>query len=476
MDSESLVLQARRLGDATETRRLDFMRYTREQQRYLSVAELIALWRGGNQIGKSTGTLVDLIHTCRGTHPFRPVAHRPPVSAVVLSESWEQMGQTGGFMEKLWQLLPKHEIDPKIRFDPGRGITGKPPRVVFTSGPGKGSVITLATYRQGAKRIAGGTVHYVLMDEPGPPELYQEIIPRLMRHRGLLRINFTPVLNMPDQTHLRNLVAEGEIHEVHSVLEEANCWPEGLPAPWIDQASIDARTRTLPAAVRAMRVEGAWDPVRDERWLTNWNAERHVVEHHCPAGAWLAVGIDHGTNAGKQHASLIGIVDRRGLRPYAFAIDEAPTEGLSDAAQDARAILRMLSRHNLSWRDIDVWVGDRPTNMSRHLVRKSNASLRRQLAFQSKVELRAFPQIQTPKKYAGSVEHGLWLMNTLLGDFDADGTPHFQIHPRCEGLIQFCDQFDGHPDDPVKDAGDSFRYPLEVGIGVHPAMRMVARY
>lgn len=90
------------------------MRYTGEQQRYLS----------------TTGTLTDLIYTCRGTHPFRKVTHRPPVNAVVLSESWEQMGRAGGFMEKLWHLLPKHEIDPKIRFDPGRGISRLPAAVV----------------------------------------------------------------------------------------------------------------------------------------------------------------------------------------------------------------------------------------------------------------------------------------------------------------------------------------------------------
>ena len=136
----------------------------------------------------------------------------------------------------------------------------------------------------------------------------------------------------------------------------------------------------------------------------------------------------------------------------------------------------MLSRNGLGWRDVDLWIGDRPTGESRYLVRKSNTMLRRHLAHEAKVALEQFPRFRTPRKSATSVEHGLWLLNALLGDVDDDGTPHLSIHPRCEGFIAFCDQFDGAYDDPTKDAGDSVRYPLEVGIGEVPSMRLVARY
>jgi phage terminase large subunit-like protein len=481
--SPDLLTDARRIGDATEPRRLDWMRYTEPQIAYMSIRDPAALWRDGNQVGKTTGVIDDMVHACRGTHPFRPVA-RPPINAIVMSESWEQMGQAGGFLEKLWRALPKDEIDPRIKFDPGRGITGKPPRIVFVRGPGKGSVITLATYRQGASRVAGGTVHFALLDEPPPPGLLDEILPRLLRHRGTLRLTFTPVLNMPDQRHLRALT-EGPtpmVRQVNFHLQEANCWPRGLPTPWIDQASIDRMAATLPEAVRKMRIEGSWEPVRTERWLTNYDATRHIRPDRAPAGAWLAVGVDHGTAAGKQVAVLLAIAQRDGLRPWCWIIDEECSDGMTTPQQDARGILKMLARNNLAWHDVDEWVGDRPTGESRYLVRKSNTILRKHLANQAKVPLVSapgapgFPHFRTPQKHAGSVENGLWLMNALLGDFEQDGTPHMMIHPRCERFAAFCDGFDGDRWDPLKDVGDAGRYPIEVAIGETPSMRLIARY
>jgi hypothetical protein len=67
-------------------------------------------------------------------------------------------------------------------------------------------------------------------------------------------------------------------------------------------------------------------------------------------------------------------------------------------------------------------------------------------------------------------------MNALLGDFEQDGTPHMMIHPRCERFAAFCDGFDGDRWDPLKDVGDAGRYPIEVGIGETPSMRLIARY
>ncbi|MCK5089143.1 MAG: terminase family protein, partial [Hyphomicrobiaceae bacterium] len=244
------VQDARLLVDATQRRRLDYLRFTDWQREYLSDDSPSALLRGGNQIGKTIAKHAEIIHRCRGTHPFKKT-HRPPINALVLSESWEQMGQAGGYMEKLWELLPKDEIDPKIRFEPGRGITGKPPRVVFVAGPGKGSVISFGTYRQGASRVAGSTVHFVDLDEPGPESVLHEVMPRLLRHGGHIRIGFTPVLNMPDQSWLRKLVGAGEVREFNPWLKESNCWPRGNPAPWLGQADIDRVSRAWPEAIRA---------------------------------------------------------------------------------------------------------------------------------------------------------------------------------------------------------------------------------
>ena len=120
----------------------------------------LVLWRDGNRLGKSFALAWELIHRCRGTHPFK-TTHRPPIRALVISVSLDQIVP---LMEAIWMLVPKGELSSKCGFDPGRGITGKPPRLVFESGPGKGSVISFATYRQGSTRIAGGEYQVVVMD------------------------------------------------------------------------------------------------------------------------------------------------------------------------------------------------------------------------------------------------------------------------------------------------------------------------
>lgn len=473
--SVSYVEDARTIVTVTSRRKLDFMRWTDWQRDYLEDESPAALIRGGNQIGKTIAKHAELIHRCRGTHPFKRT-HRPPINAIVMSESWDQMGQAGGYMAKLWELLPKDEIDPKIRFEPGRGITGKPPRIVFTDGPGKGSVITFGTYRQGASRVAGATVHFVDLDEPGPESVLHEVMPRLLRHGGHIRIGFTPVLNMPDQTWLRQLVENGEINEYNPWLKESKCWPRGNPSPWLYQDDIDRVIRAWPEAIRAMRVEGSWDPILTHKWLTNFERGRHIRPELAPEGAYLGVGIDHGTNAGKQAAVLIGAIDRGGLHPYVFFIDEAIADGMSTPDQDARAIHDMLERNGFSWRNVDEWVGDRPTAESRYLIKKSNILLRKHLAYQARVQLGKFPRIATPKKWWGSVEHGLHLLNALAGDFDDDGTPHLFVSPHCERFAEFCDKFAGDRRDPLKDVGDAGRYIVERAIREVPSMGLVARY
>jgi phage terminase large subunit-like protein len=450
------------------------LRLTGAQVAFLSDSAQAVLLRGANQVGKTFAGHVDLIHTARGTHPFRKV-EAGPVNILVLSESWEQMGQAGGFMEKLWSLLPKDEIDPRIRFEPGRGISGKPPRIVFVKGPGRGSVITFATYRQGAARLAGSTIHAVYLDEPPPSSLYQEIVPRLLRFGGYLRIMFTPVLDMPDQTWLRELVKAGQVSEHNPWLTEANTWPKGAPFPLYSERAIERFRLSLPAAVHDMRLRGGWDPVFADRYLTAFDPDEHVFEDRPPAGAFLAVGVDHGAATGKQAAALVAIWGRETVAPVVWVLEEYVGEGITSSEDDARGILAMLARRGLGWRDVDLWVGDRPIAQSRYLVRKSNNMLRRQLAALAKVAVEDFAEIGTPEKWAGSVESGLGLINGLCATRTAAGV-HLRIDPKCVRVRQFCDQFDGDPKHPTKDVGDAVRYPLERAITARASVALSARY
>lgn len=466
----------RRVTALAERNPLDVLRLTAWQLEYVQLEDQFALLRAGNQLGKTTIKLWELIHLCRGTHPFRR-PFKPPINVLALSESMEMMRRAGGYMEKLWNLLPKDEIDPRISFRPGYGLAGaKYPAIAFVRGPGKGSVISFGTYRQGSAPFAGSTVHLVDCDEPPPQLMLDELMPRLLRHRGQMRVGFTPVINMPDQRHLRKLVEGDDFVERNPSLTEEACWPIGAAVPWNWQWEIDKWARLMPEPVRAMRINGSWDPVLDDAWLANFDRKRHVRRVTPPTGSYLAVGIDHGTQAGKQAAALIAAVDRDRLDPYVAVLDEEVSDATTTPSQDARNILDMLERNGYTWRDVDEWIGDRPTKETRYLVKKSNELLRRHLAAEVGIKHGMFPRILTPRKFWGSVEHGLHLMNALYGNFDDDGTPHMTVDPDAPGFAKFCETFAGDRHDPLKDIGDAVRYAIERAIKTLPSMQLVAKY
>lgn len=453
--------EVRRLERHLERTALEHMRFAPWAIDFMASSHYAKLARGGNQLGKTTVILWDMLCVARGVHPFREVP-RPPNNLFLMSESWEQMGSAGGFMEKLWQLTPRHEIDDGIRFEPGRGISGKPPRIVFTRGPGEGSVISLATFRQGAARMAGVTVDAVGTDEPPPGQLIDELTMRLMAKGGQLSMNFTPVLDMPDQSHLRQLVADGVVAEWNPWLTEENCWPVGAPFPWIRQAQIERSLALCSPGVRDMREKGAWERVSLDRLVAFFDRALHVAPRRVepPTGARLAVGMDHSTKAKRQTAALVAGANTTTLRPRVWAWAEVQSDTVQTDRDFARSVLRMLASRDVHWRDVDVWVGDRATAPDRTLKVRSNEDIRRQLADLVGVDLEAFPPISTPIKRSGSVEAGCHTISGVAalrtGDYQ-----HLQIDPSCEGIAAFLEHFDGDPEHKTKDIGDAFRYAVE---------------
>jgi len=400
----------------------------------------------------STALAYDAIQRARGLHPTIKV--RPPVDGLVIGVSWEQMMP---LMKRLWQLLPKDEISPKVGFEPGRGITGKPARIVFERGPGAGSVIALATYKQGSTRIAGATLHWVTMDEPPPEAMYAEVQPRLLRHGGHLRIGMTPTMDMPPQAWLRKLVEGGEIAEYNWGLAEEHCWPLGDPRPWIRQRQIAAYERSLLPAEREMRMRGSWDPIIAGRWLDGFTTE-NVSELDPPLDAYWGIGIDHALTSGRQTAALCAFANRHSDRPRAWYQDEYRPEAATNPGQDAAGILQMVERNGLEYDDIQLWVGDRVAKSNDRDAEKSNALLRVELG---RLLGRRARRIYIPKKFGGSILYGFRLMNVLFQRRALDEQPTSIVHPRCAYLRKACLQFAGDPNDPLKDILDAARYITE---------------
>lgn len=435
-------------------------RLTPPQQQFLGRTDPVLLWRGGNQIGKSTALAIDAVDFARGAHPGDQT-HRPPVRVMVMGPSWEQMEP---LMRRIWEVCPSGELDPRAGYDPGRGITGKPPRLLFVRGPGAGSVIQFATYEQGVQRLAGATLHRVVLDEPPPEDVYAEAIPRVLRMQGHVRIGCTPTPGMADLSYLRKKVEEGEVPELVVPLCEASCWPIGALRPWLSQGQIDRQAALWPARERNMRLRGDWEPLAEGAWLSAFSDDC-ISADPPPPGAWLVVSGDHGTEPGKQRFVLSAMTGHETDRPRAWFLAEYAPDGYSTSEQDAEGILGMLRIVGLEYDHVDDWAADRSAQTRDAAVKKENGRIRAELARLLRRPAEGMKWIHTPRKYDGSAVDGYRLFNALFARRDpVTGRPHGLIHPRCQKLIAACRTFKGREKEPAKDILDGARYGLERAI------------
>lgn len=452
-----------------QARPLVHVALTKAQAAFDEIDAPEAAWVDGNAVGKSF-ELAYLVHRfVRGEHPTMKRRSAGAARVLVMGTSYEQMVP---LMEKLWLLACKAELDPRCGFDEGRGITGKPPRLVFTSGPAAGAVIVFATYRSGARRVAGGQYDLVVMDEPSDEEVFGEVRPRIMRRRGFIRLGFTPVPDMPDQSWIRRRFERGTMVKHTVGMRQENMHPAGFPVPWFWQAEIDAYAANLLDHERAMRIDGSLEPVVRGRWLKAFDASKHVrnVALKDLAGWSLIVGLDHGTADGKQCAVLVAVAGGGTSRPKVVFLDECVAEGFTAPEQDAAAILDMLRRNGLMYDSVDEWVGDVPTESRRQNVRKSNEEIRKELAAQLGRPLRSIRPFTVPTKGSNSPSAGCRDINTLFHRDDA------RVRPCCVRLIASINVFAGDPHDPVKDVLDAGRYAFERGITAPVGPILQARY
>jgi phage terminase large subunit-like protein len=464
----------RSVGQAVEASArsaLETVRLTNAQRAFASYRARRVLWRGPNTVGKSLGLAYDMVHALRGTHPLRPV-DRPPVRLLIVSESWTQMDP---LCEKIDLFLPKDEIDERVRYEPGSGFLGfKSPHIPLVAGPGKGSVLHFATYKQGSKRIAGGQFHGIGADEPMPEKVFGELQPRMSRFLAWMRVTFTPTPETSlDLVYFRQKIEQakryfakhGRYHpahwqELHTELSLDGVTPRGglVEVPWKTQDELDELVESYLEIERGMRTKGDWEPIAVDRLLTAYGPRNRVEDEGLPPGVvwYLCVGIDHGAGAGRQAAVLVACSEDGSEVRF---LDEAISDGRTSTREDAIAIRDMLARHDLQWHQVDHWVGDRAHSGDRYGNAKSNSDLMK--AFADLFETPEFRlrgkglDLVTPHKERASEYRGLRIMNSLFKEMQA------LVHARCVKLIEGIVGYAGAKDDPLKDRVDAARYAVE---------------
>lgn len=455
--------------DAAEQRRrsdpLRNVRLTDPQAAFLRDDRRKLLWRGGNSIGKTFAHCLHIIHLARGTHPWQRVAPGPKQ----LMLAGYSFGQMDPLCRALWSMLPKEEVDPKISYVPRQGFRGyKEPVIPLVRGPGAGSVIAFATYKQGSSRIMGDQLHYFGMDEPPPSGVWGEAQPRVNRHRGQMRVTMTPTPDSPPLGYMRELVEKGQLAELQTSLTVDAVTRRGglVEAPWMTEADIEEALESYLDDELPMRRDGAWDALVSGRWLSAVTDDL-MIDELPELGWYVAVGIDHGAKAGRQYATLV-LASPDG--DHVIVADEAHADGVTTTREDAQAILAMLQRNGIAWHQVDHWRGDRRHAGDFWGNEKTNRELAREICDELGIRLRDAGErglrIRTPRKYSGSVRFGFRLVNSLAK------AKRLQYHRRCNGFREGARGWSGRPDDPLKDPLDAARYAIEA---LHDAQIIHAR-
>lgn len=446
------------LQESTDDGLINFIKWTPPQAEFHAMASKRKLLRAGNQIGKSLCGLGQVIMSCMGTYEH---SAPPPIEAYVVTTSWSQ---GVSLHKKFWELVPKSALTERSRnaFDARRGFGKDNPAVVFKNG----SIVRFKTSQQGATALSGSTIDLVHIDEPCDEDIYRELDRRVLRKNGNVIITLTPINKYVGW--LKELVDDGIVAEVHARMVPENFIPVGSTRPLclaggvpMDQAWIDEQRRTTLKRYAPVLLDGEWETRSASPVFESFTPDVHVTSYIPTSDVKVALGIDHGSGRNFKQIAVLVAVDARGEHAKVHVIDECPSDGDTTPDQDAAAILKMLQRNGLQWRDLDHVYGDKEYGgRGDGLGRKSNRELTRALT--RKMHIRAgvplVPSIRQAKTGRGggrgSVYRGCqWIHRAMLRD------AHFTVHPRCK-RVQFGLQHFDFRDSDAKDSVDALRYAL----------------
>ena len=316
--------------------------------------------------------------------------------------------------------------------------------------------------------LASATIDHVLFDEPPrSSRVFSEVRKRVQSRAGTVALTLTPI-NAPCDW-LKEECDNGRMVDLHFRLEPENLihvksgrirtLTDGTrcDAEWIAYVRSQAMSHEEPII-----CDGEWETRSVDRRFTQFSRADHVSEYIPDELPVLLLGNDHGENIGRQAGVLVGLVDDGGDMPDVYVVDEYRPGDRTTPQDDAKALITMLGRHGSppwSWKNLDEVHGDRQTSSTRSTANKSNYLLMKYLARELNVRVDDLkPKIASAKKGKragrGAPREGELFLHYLMLK------RRLHIHPRCIGLIESLETYDGRDNLPWKDLIDALRYAL----------------
>ena len=373
-----------------------------------------------------------IVENLTGRSVWREITWPAPRTGIVLTTTWTNVREDVSPL--LLRHLDESLIHPRSMFDPHRGGQGGWPngKLILKDGS---TLLFLVSEGKQVNR-AGFGAHFAGINEPPPPNLYNEIVRSVAATGGELIMNAAMVGR--DVRWLEELVAgipeegiapQSGWHEVVIPLSLEN-------APWRTPADIQLQKDSCLAAEYAQRIEASWRGVAVDRYIDAFDDS--AISTNIPDRDWdVYVYIDWG----ESYRLYVGL--GVGDDTQVWAIDEWVPKESTPVSYVAVEIKRMLSRHGLTLRDVTQVVGD--TNAAElGYSLKMNDILSAELGY----------LVRNAKKGPASVRYHAKLMNSALR------LKRFWVHPRCKQLVNTLRYWQGPSHGDIKHPFDATSYGL----------------
>lgn len=384
-----------------------------QEQFHRSTAQARCM-RGPNQIvGKSYAGCAEALWWLTHTHPHRSIPDRPVAGRLVPYSD----DSSKEIESKLYELLPKALLHPDCRYHPDRGFrVGNRRMLRLKSGDSLGIVSQSA----GTLAAAGATLDFVWLDEPPEERIYAEAQSRVLVRKGSIWLTLTPVGRPVGW--LKDACERGQIEDIHV--------PPTPENTGLDSERLETIREMILPSERPQRFKGEWEGATPDRFFGAWSDD--FISKTLPASeVQIALGVDHGEDAGREAALLVAFDVSDKLRPRAYFLDEYTSAGRTGIEADANGILDMLARWDLGPEAVDAAVGDTNSAGKSEAGYRVNQLLEQRIAVSVGLPPTSPPfKIRPARKGPGSVAYTARLLHSAMVRGDV------RVHPNCERLIQ----------------------------------------
>ena len=377
--------------------------------------DLLRILIGGNQIGKTRVLAAECWFHALGEHPYRKTPSAGNLGWILcadLRSGWANISS------KLREIEPLGALDENCTYDPARGYRYRGSMMIHLT---NGSLIVGKGSEQSVMALAGATIDWLAIDETPKQIHFGEIRSRTAVNEAPIFMGFTPI-GRPVE-YLRDIVEgnpdtgepaleEWDVHRIKLSVE--NC-PHRTPA------SIERQIRAYGPWEYKQRVEGAWEGITSERWISF--GEENVFSDPPDNIERIGLGWDHGERPGNSVCYLVAFDGER-----LWVLAEYVSTERNTPAQEAIEITKMIKSWGVTLDQIDEARGDSNSAGRLGLGFSVNELLERGFAKVLDRRRPPFP-ISVPWKGSGSIKARARMLSSAC----LEGK--FRVHEDCTKLI-----------------------------------------